>query len=81
METIVRNHGASIISVDVNHVIIEKTGTKEETHELYLALKPYEILEFVHSGRVAISKSIRKTEAFINELENSDSNKLAIKEF
>ena len=37
------------------------------------------ILEFVRSGRVAVSKSKRKTENFIKELEKIKSNKLNIK--
>ncbi len=81
MEQLVRNHGARIITLEQNHIIIEKTGTKIETHDLYCALEPFGILEFVRSGRVAISKSTRRTEAFIKELENSRSNKLSIKDF
>ncbi len=81
IEKLVRNNGARIIALDKDHIIIEKTGTKHETHELYLALEPFGILEFVRSGRVAISKSKRKTEAFIKELESSRSNKLSIKDF
>ncbi|MEQ9402798.1 MAG: acetolactate synthase small subunit [Cyclobacteriaceae bacterium] len=81
IEKLVRNNGARIIALDQRHIIIEKTGTKEETHELYQELEPFGILEFVRSGRVAISKSTRKTEAFIRELENSKSNKLSIKDF
>lgn len=81
IEALIRNNGARIVSADQNHVIIEKTGTKKETHEMYLSLDAFGILEFVRSGRVAISKSMRKTEAFIKELENSRSNKLSIKDF
>ena len=81
IETLVRNNGARILVIEEDHIIIEKTGHKHETHELYKALEPFGLLEFVRSGRVAISKSKRKTEAYIKELENSDSNKLSIKDF
>lgn len=81
IEGLIRNNGGRVVSVDKNHIVIEKTGTKEGTHELYLGLEPFGILEFVRSGRVAISKSMRKTEAFIKELENSKSNELSIKDF
>ncbi|MEM6644031.1 MAG: acetolactate synthase small subunit [Bacteroidota bacterium] len=74
-------HDAKIISTEGDHLVVEKTGSKMETHDLYEALQPYDLLEFVRSGRVAISKSKRRTEAFIHELETSTSNALSIKEF
>ena len=78
---LLRNHEAKVIAIENDQVIIEKTGSKMETHELYDALQPYDLLEFVRSGRVALSKSKRRTEAFIHELETSTSNTLSIKEF
>ncbi|MEO9870443.1 acetolactate synthase small subunit [Ekhidna sp.] len=81
LETLIRQHGAKIIAIEENQIVIEKTGTKQETHELYETLQPFDILEFARSGRVAISKSKRRTEAFIRELETSQSNTLSIKEF
>lgn len=81
IESLLRKYGAKIMAIEDDQLVLEKTGTKEETHELYVALEPFGILEFVRSGRVALSKSKRKTEAFIHELETSNSNELSIKEF
>lgn len=81
IETLVRNNGARILVIEADHIIIEKTGLKEDTHDLYKKLEPYGLLEFVRSGRVAISKSTRKTEAYIKELEESSSNTLSIKDY
>lgn len=81
IETLVRNNGARILVVEAEYIIIEKTGLKEDTHDLYKKLEPYGLLEFVRSGRVAISKSTRKTEAYIKELEESTSNTLSIKDY
>ena len=81
IETLVRSNGARILVIEQDHIIIEKTGHKEETHDLYMKLEPYGLLEFVRSGRVAISKSKRKTEAYIKELEESQSNSLSIKDY
>ncbi|REE01061.1 acetolactate synthase small subunit [Marinoscillum furvescens] len=80
-EDLVRNNGARILVIEQDHIIIEKTGHKSETHELYKKLEPYGLLEFVRSGRVAISKSKRKTEAYIKQLEEAPSNYLSIKDF
>ena len=81
IESLIRQYAARILAIEGEHIVIEKTGTQEDTHALYEALEPYGILEFVRSGRVALSKSKRKTEAFIHELETSKSNNLSIKEF
>ena len=81
IETLVRDNGARILVIKEDYVVIEKTGYKTETHELYKKLEPLGLLEFVRSGRVAISKSKRKTEAYIKELESSQSNQLSIKDF
>ena len=81
IEDLVRNNGARILVIEKDHIIIEKTGHKQDTHDLYKKLEPHGLLEFVRSGRVAISKSKRKTEAFIKQLEDAESNVLSIKEF
>ena len=81
IESLLRKYGAKILAIEDDQIVLEKTGTQEDTHKLYQALEPFGILEFVRSGRVALSKSKRKTEAFIHELETSKSNNLSIKEF
>ena len=81
IEDLVRNNGARILVIEEDHIIIEKTGHKKDTHDLYKKLEPHGLLEFVRSGRVAISKSKRKTEAYIKQLEESESHKLSIKDF
>ena len=81
VEKIVRKNGAKILIIEEDHTIIQKTGTKSETQKLYNELEKFgSILEFVRSGRVAVSKSKRKTENFIKELEKIKSNKLNIKQ-
>lgn len=81
LEQLIRNHGAKVMATEEDQVVLEKTGSKQETHELYDALQPYDLMEFVRSGRIALSKSKRRTEAFIHELETSTSNTLSIKNF
>ncbi|MFY0687063.1 MAG: acetolactate synthase small subunit [Cyclobacteriaceae bacterium] len=81
IETLVRNNGARILVIEEDYIVIEKTGHRYETHDLYEKLEPHGLLEFVRSGRVSISKSKRKTEAYIKELETSKSNQLSIKDF
>lgn len=81
IETLVRNNGARILVIEQDYIIIEKTGQKEETQELYEKLEPYGLMEFVRSGRVALSKSSRNTAHYIKEIEESNSNQLSIKDY
>lgn len=69
IETLVRNNGARILVIEEEHIVIEKTGHRAEIEALFEHLKPFGLLEFVRSGRIAISKSKRKTDSFIRELE------------
>ncbi|MDG1848873.1 MAG: acetolactate synthase small subunit [Flavobacteriales bacterium] len=64
-EKIVRNHFARIISVEEGFIILEKTGHKEETQKLFNELKPYGVLEFVRSGRIAITKPMETLETIL----------------
>ena len=70
-EHIVRSHHARVLSVESEFTVIEKTGHKEETQHLFDELAPYGILEFVRSGRVAITKPMRTLTSIVNELENT----------
>ena len=69
-EHIVRSHHARVLSVESQFTVIEKTGHKHETQKLFEELEPYGILEFVRSGRVAITKPMRTLTSIVNELEN-----------
>ncbi|MCF6351979.1 MAG: acetolactate synthase small subunit [Cyclobacteriaceae bacterium] len=76
IETIVRNNGARILVIEEDHIVIEKTGHRKEIRELFEHLKPFGVLEYVRSGRIAISKSKRKTDTFLRELEAENLNNL-----
>jgi acetolactate synthase-1/3 small subunit len=68
-ERIVRAHHARVLSVEASFTVIEKTGHKEETQALFDELKPFGILEFVRSGRIAITKPMRTLTSIVLELE------------
>jgi len=72
IERVVRNNGARILVIERDHIVIEKTGHRDEIRALREKLEPFGLLEFVRSGRVAISKSRRKTHEFLKELEQTN---------
>jgi acetolactate synthase-1/3 small subunit len=69
VEKIVRDNNARFLSVDPVFSVIEKTGHKEETQELFEALEPFGVMEFVRSGRVAIIKEKKNLSTYLRELE------------
>ena len=56
LEKLIRDNNARILSVEGDYIVIEKTGHKEDTQELLEKLQPFNVLEFVRSGRVAMIK-------------------------
>ena len=73
-EKIVRNHSARVLSFETDFTIIEKTGHKEETQDLFDELEPFGILEFVRSGRVAITKPMKEFKEYLSEIETASAN-------
>ncbi|MCO4293718.1 acetolactate synthase small subunit [Solitalea sp. MAHUQ-68] len=49
-------HGARVMYMEPGFAALEKTGTIEDLMLFYDLLKPFGLLEFVHSGRIAIHK-------------------------
>jgi len=56
VEQLVRKHGARILEMTQEYVVIQKTGHKEETQDLYEKLQPYGLTQFTRSGRVAVNR-------------------------
>lgn len=69
VENVIRENHARILTVDPEFMVVEKTGHKEETQELFYKLEPYGVLEFVRSGRIAITKNEEELRTYIKELE------------
>ncbi len=47
---------AHIVTITKNFFVIETTGLKEDIDRLYDKLKPYGLMQFVRSGRIAITR-------------------------
>lgn len=56
IEKLVRQYGARILEVTKEYTVIEKTGHKSETQELFEKLDRFGVSQFVRSGRVAVTK-------------------------
>lgn len=68
IEKMIRQHNARILEITPEYTVIEKTGHKEETQDLFNRLVEYGVLQFIRSGRVAITRSpIEKLSEFLKE--------------
>lgn len=71
IEGVLREHHARILTVDAQFIVIEKAGHISETQFLFEKLKPFGIMEFARSGRVALTKSVKELSTYLEELEQS----------
>ena len=66
---VIEKHDARILSEEAEYSVIQKTGVREQTTALFDDLQPHGLLEFVRSGRVAISKPMKELKTYLEELE------------
>lgn len=77
IERMVRNAGARILEITREYTVIEKTGHKEETQALFEELNQYKVMQFIRSGRVALTRDpierlsefLKERDAFLNSLD------------
>lgn len=68
IEKIVRKAGARILEITKEFVIIEKTGHKHETQALFEELNKFKVMQFIRSGRVALTRDpIERLSEFLKE--------------
>ncbi len=71
IEEIVRSHSARILEVNSNFTVIEKSGHSDETQRLFEELSKIGVMQFVRSGRVAITKStVEHVSIFLQQQED-----------
>jgi acetolactate synthase-1/3 small subunit len=77
IEMIIRKAGARILEITQDYVVIEKTGHKEDTQALFEELNQFKVMQFIRSGRVAITRDpierlsefLKERDAFLNSLD------------
>jgi acetolactate synthase-1/3 small subunit len=57
IQNIIKESNAIIVTVNSEFFVIEKSGRTHELDELYEKLNKYGILQYVRSGRIAVTKS------------------------
>ena len=71
IDHIVRSYYARILEVKPEYIVIEKTGHRDEIAELLTYLEKFGVLQFVRSGRVAITKQVRELNSYLKEMDEA----------
>jgi len=56
IQRIINSSKSRVININKDFFVLEKSGTKEEVEELYHLLDKHGIMQFVRSGRIAVTK-------------------------
>lgn len=71
IEEMVRKYNARILEINRTYAVIEKSGHPDETQQLFDELCKFGVLQFVRSGRVAITRSpVEHVSLYLSEREN-----------
>jgi acetolactate synthase-1/3 small subunit len=56
IQNIIKDNNARIVTVNKSFFVLEKSGKKNEVDQLHRELSAFGIMQFVRSGRIAVSK-------------------------
>jgi len=68
IDHLVRSHNVRFIEISSEYMVIEKTGHKSEIVHLLNELEPFGILQYVRSGRVAVTKQVKEFHSYLKEM-------------
>ena len=68
IDHLVRSHNIRFIEITSEYMVIEKTGHKSEIVRLLNELEPFGILQYVRSGRVAVTKQVKEFHSYLKEM-------------
>ncbi len=66
IQNIIKDSNSQIVTVARDFFVLAKSGRRNEIDEMYEQLKPYGIMQFVRSGRIAVSKEKMQITALLN---------------
>ena len=72
IQNIIKKAHANIVTVSKAYFVIEKTGSRDETEQLYKDLSKYGLLQFVRSGRISVTKEPMKISKILAQNQSND---------
>lgn len=70
IQNIIKESNSQIVTVSREFFVLAKTGRRHEIDEMHDELEPYGIMQFVRSGRIAVTKATMPITTLLNEYEN-----------
>ncbi|MBC8768133.1 acetolactate synthase small subunit [Arenibacter sp. M-2] len=67
IQNIIKDSNSQIVTVSRDFFVLAKSGRRNEIDDMYQQLKPYGIMQFVRSGRIAVTKSEMKISSLLKE--------------
>ncbi len=66
IQNIIKESNSQIVTVSRDFFVLAKTGRRHEIDEMKEQLEPFGIMQFVRSGRIAVTKSEMQITALLN---------------
>ena len=76
IQNIIKESNARIVTVNKEFFVLEKSGRRSELELLHRELSAFGIMQFVRSGRIAITKDKLKITEMLNAFKNYQNGKL-----
>ena len=70
IQNIIKDSDARIVTVNREFFVLEKSGRRNEVDMLYQDLSAYGIMQFVRSGRIAVTKDEMKISEMLEAFQN-----------
>ena len=70
IQNIIKESNSKIVTVNKEFFVLEKSGKKDEIDQLHKKLSAYGIMQFVRSGRIAVTKEEMKISEMLTAFKN-----------
>jgi acetolactate synthase-1/3 small subunit len=71
IQNIIKESNSQIVTVARDFFVLAKSGRRYEIDDVYDQLKPFGIMQFVRSGRIAVSKEEMRISAMLKEFQHN----------
>ncbi len=72
IQNIIKESNARIVTVNKEFFVLEKSGRRAEIELVYRELKPFGIMQFVRSGRIAVTKTEMPISSLLSSIGNQE---------
>lgn len=71
IQNIIKDSNSQIVTVSRDFFVLAKTGRRYEIDQMYHDLEPFGIMQFVRSGRIAVTKSEMPISSILENFHNA----------